>query len=75
MTCEAHQDYHGEYLTDLPWSTLNSGVMVGLEPTLPVMIRFCQMISDYNKYRSIISEVEWSENKQIMVQDLIKLSF
>lgn len=38
--------------------------MVGLEATLPVMIRFCQMTSDYNKYRSIISEVEWSETEQ-----------
>lgn len=37
--------------------------MVGLEATLPV-IRFCQMTSDYNKYRSIISEVEWSETEQ-----------
>lgn len=31
--------------------------------TLPVMKRFCQMISaDYNPYRSIISEVMWSVN-------------
>lgn len=49
--------------------------MVGLETTLPVMIRFCQMTSDYNKYRSIISEVEWSETKREIGLDLINLGF
>lgn len=32
----------------------------GCWTALPMMIAFCQMISDYNKYRSIISEFEWS---------------
>lgn len=36
--------------------------LVGFETTLPVMIRFCQMIIlIITKYRSIISEVEWSK--------------
>lgn len=62
VMCGAHQYCHGKYLTDLAWSTQRHNLM--LETTLPVMIRFCQMTSDYNKYRSIISEVEWSKTKQ-----------
>lgn len=44
-----------------------------METTLPVMIRFCQMTSDYNKYRSTISEVEWSKTEQEVGLDFINL--